>query len=85
MTKCDMCFDYVEEGKLPSCVASCPMRVLDFGTKEELLEKYRDEDRIYPMPDPEICEPSFLIKAHKDAKREDYKLKITNKEEVKND
>ena len=85
MTKCDMCFDYLEKGKLPSCVASCPMRVLDFGTKDELLEKYRDEDRIFPMPDPEICRPSFIIHAHKDANRHDYERSISNKEEVKND
>lgn len=85
MTKCDLCFDYVEEGKLPSCVASCPMRVLDFGTKKELIEKYGQEDKVFPMPDPKICNPSFVLKAHKDAEQEDYELKITNREEVKND
>jgi anaerobic dimethyl sulfoxide reductase subunit B (iron-sulfur subunit) len=85
MTKCDFCVDYLEQGKPPSCVASCPMRVLDYGTRDELMKKYGKEDSIFPMPDPKICIPSFLIKAHKDAQMEDYELKISNREEVKND
>ena len=85
MTKCDLCFDYLEEGQPPSCVASCPMRVLDFGEKEELKQKYEKEEHIFPMPDSKICKPAFLIKGHKDAKQENYELKITNREEVKND
>jgi formate dehydrogenase iron-sulfur subunit len=30
MTKCNFCFDEIDQGKLPACVAACPMRVLDF-------------------------------------------------------
>ncbi len=30
MTKCNFCFDEIDQGKPPACVAACPMRVLDF-------------------------------------------------------
>ncbi|MFO7584129.1 MAG: DmsC/YnfH family molybdoenzyme membrane anchor subunit [Anaerolineales bacterium] len=30
MTKCNFCFDEIDQGKSPACVAACPMRVLDF-------------------------------------------------------
>ncbi|NQU87968.1 MAG: dimethylsulfoxide reductase subunit B [Mariniphaga sp.] len=84
MGKCDLCFDYLEEGKQPSCVTSCPMRVLDFGKLEDLKEKYGDSENIYPLPDPKICQPSFLITPHKDATIESYDISIENREEVKN-
>jgi DMSO reductase iron-sulfur subunit len=30
MTKCNFCFDEIDQGKAPACVAACPMRVLEF-------------------------------------------------------
>ena len=30
MTKCDFCFDLLDEGKSPACVSACQMRVLRF-------------------------------------------------------
>lgn len=38
--KCDGCPDQLAEGKVPACVAACPMRVLDFGLLNELCRKY---------------------------------------------
>lgn len=38
--KCTMCWDRVAESKKPSCVAACPQRALDFGTKEYLEKEY---------------------------------------------
>ncbi len=35
MTKCNFCFDNVDAGLPPACVAACPMRVLDFTTVDE--------------------------------------------------
>ncbi|WP_369696037.1 4Fe-4S dicluster domain-containing protein, partial [Seleniivibrio woodruffii] len=40
MQKCTMCWDRLAEGLLPSCVASCPQRALDFGTAEAIAAKY---------------------------------------------
>ena len=84
MTKCDLCVDYVDEGKNPSCVDSCPMRALDFGDHEVLKEKYGEEAHIYPLPKPDITNPSILIKPHKSAKRAAKENpEVSNMEEIK--
>lgn len=84
MTKCDMCADYVDEGKNPSCVDSCPMRTFDFGDYDELKEKYGEEVHIYPLPKPDVCNPSILVKPHKDAKRAaNENPEVSNMEEIK--
>ena len=84
MTKCDMCADYVDEGKNPTCVDSCPMRTFDFGDYDELKEKYGEEAPVYPLPKPDITQPSILIKARKDAKRATKENpEVSNMEEVK--
>lgn len=82
MTKCDFCFDYLEEGKQPSCVAACPMRALDFGETGELEKKYREAATVYPLPAPETCKPSLVIKPHPKADAADYRLAVENREEV---
>ena len=49
ITKCDMCFDRQQEGKLPTCVENCPAEALVFGTRRELIsEAHR---RISENPD----------------------------------
>jgi anaerobic dimethyl sulfoxide reductase subunit B (iron-sulfur subunit) len=35
-----MCTDRLADHKNPVCVDACPMRALDFGTMDELSEKY---------------------------------------------
>lgn len=65
MGKCDFCFDLVEKGERPSCVAACPMRALDFGELEALKEKYGGTDAIFPMPQASQTGPSLLIKPHR--------------------
>lgn len=47
--KCIMCYDRLQEGKLPACVEACPKDALTFGTKKELMEIARE--RIYNNPD----------------------------------
>jgi len=64
MGKCDMCADYVDQGKYPSCVDACPMRALDFGDYDELLDRHGEPDRVYPQPDDSITRPSICIRAH---------------------
>lgn len=47
--KCDLCWDRLQAGARPACVASCPTDALLFGTKRELMEIARS--RIYKHPD----------------------------------
>jgi Fe-S-cluster-containing dehydrogenase component len=49
ITKCDMCFDRLEEGKLPACVENCPAEALTFGTRRELIKEARR--RIHENPE----------------------------------
>jgi anaerobic dimethyl sulfoxide reductase subunit B (iron-sulfur subunit) len=81
MGKCDFCADYIDQGKNPSCVDACPMRALDFGDYQELVEKYGPTEHIYPLPDPSVTEPSLCIKAHQ--KAQGASPGVANIEEVK--
>ena len=47
--KCTMCFERLEEGQKPACVAACPTDALMFGTRVKNLEIARH--RIYNHPD----------------------------------
>ncbi|WP_119070412.1 DMSO/selenate family reductase complex B subunit [Aggregatilinea lenta] len=67
MSKCDFCYNYIDEGLPPACVAACPMRALDFGELSELQAKYGLVDNIYPMPDPSLTKPAIVITPHADA------------------
>ena len=58
MSKCTMCIDRLEKGQLPVCVASCPMRALDFGPIDELKAKYGDISKIETMPEPDLTKPN---------------------------
>ena len=81
MGKCDLCADYVDQGKNPSCVDSCPMRALEFGDYEDLLRKYGEPSHIHPLPDPSITRPSIVIRPHRSAGGTD--ASVSNVEEVK--
>jgi len=54
IVKCDMCWDRLQEGKVPACVEACPVEALNFGTRRELLELART--RIYTTPDTYVHE-----------------------------
>ena len=81
MGKCDLCADYVDQGKNPSCVDACPMRALDFGEYGELLQRHGDSSHVYPLPDPSITEPSILVRPHQGAGGTE--AMVSNVEEVK--
>ncbi len=61
MTKCDGCYDRVEQGKNPICVESCPLRALEFGPIDELRAKYGDCADVAPLPNPSLTNPSVII------------------------
>jgi anaerobic dimethyl sulfoxide reductase subunit B (iron-sulfur subunit) len=83
MGKCDLCVDYLDAGKRPSCVDACPMRALDIGDYADLVHKYGESGNIYPLPDMKITEPSMIVRAHCKAIGTD--AEVANVEEVRFD
>ena len=83
MTKCDFCNDKISTGGIPSCVESCPMRALDFGTLTELKEKYGDMRQVFPLPDEGMTDPNMILTPHRDSlKANDKNAVIINREDV---
>ena len=64
VTKCDMCVDEIGLGRKPICVATCPMRALDWGDLDELRERYGNGDvEIEPLPK-NTTGPSLILSPH---------------------
>jgi anaerobic dimethyl sulfoxide reductase subunit B len=72
MTKCNFCYDSLDAGQPPSCVAACPLRVLDFGTVEALnavqanrnLWQLPAVEHPFPLPNASRTEPHLAIRPH---------------------
>lgn len=83
MTKCDFCFDLLEQGRVPACVSACPMRVLHFGDLDTLREMYGKENALFPLPDSELTKPAIVFTSHPDSVRWDgHGMRISNLEEL---
>ncbi len=41
VVKCSFCFDRIDAGKKPMCVSVCPVKALEFGTREKIIETAR--------------------------------------------
>ncbi len=82
-SKCTLCADEIDAGRIPACVAACPMRVLDFGQSDELKAKYGQSQTIYPLPAPELTGPSLVVSPHAQAARAALEAaRVGNWEEV---
>ncbi|HIC86128.1 MAG TPA: 4Fe-4S dicluster domain-containing protein, partial [Desulfobacterales bacterium] len=46
--KCTFCYEYVKKGDLPACVKVCPMEVMTFGKRSELLKLARKKIEHHP-------------------------------------
>ncbi len=67
MTKCNFCYDALDAGDKPTCVAACPSRALDFGELDALKAKYGNVNEVAPLPTASITDPSLVINPHRDA------------------
>lgn len=68
MSKCNFCYDYLDEGKPPACVGACPSRALHFGDIEELRTEHGELAEIAPLPPSDITQPNLVIQPHHNAK-----------------
>jgi DMSO reductase iron-sulfur subunit len=72
MTKCDFCHDAIDAGLPPSCVAACPLRVLDYGTLESFSTQTQSRplwllpgnEHPFPLPIYSRTEPHLVITPH---------------------
>jgi anaerobic dimethyl sulfoxide reductase subunit B len=90
MTKCDFCFDNIDAGLPPACVAACPLRVLGFVkvTSDELGEMSGERlwetpgtEHPFPLPTFSRTQPHLAIKPHV-AMANDLEKAISNWEEI---
>ena len=73
--KCDACASLRAKGQNPACVDACPSRALDFGDRDELIEKYGPDlvSDIAILPDSTMTGANVLIKAKPCALEEDFR------------
>ena len=84
MTKCDFCREELEQGGIPTCVAGCPTRALQFGEYDQLAARHGSGLLMAPLPPPVLTEPNFILGPHRDAKPGQTRTgTIGNPEEVK--
>ncbi len=49
VTKCNMCYERIEEGKQPACVEACPDQARVFGYRDELLDSAKQKIKDAPQ------------------------------------
>ncbi len=89
MAKCDFCQSNIDVGLPPTCVAACPLRVLDYVTVEglKLRQAYQElwqlPANLHPFPLPEYSrtEPNLALKPHP-AMSASLEKMVANREEI---
>jgi len=91
MTKCNFCYDRIDAGLPPSCVAACPLRVLNFVTVDDGPWTMGDEQPLwnlpatehpFPLPDYSRTEPHLNIRLHAGMARGKTEGVVSNHEEI---
>lgn len=89
MTKCDLCYDNLDAGLPPSCVAACPLRILNCIKVEGLpstegsqaLWQVPAVKHPFPLADDSRTEPRLVIKPHP-GMESTLKKMVANREEI---
>lgn len=87
MTKCNFCFDDLQQGLPPACVAACPMRVLDYRPADSEMQEVKlwespSETHPYPLPPSSHTQPHLAIRPHAAMNTAEEKL-VANLEEIR--
>jgi len=90
MTKCNLCYDNLDAGLPPACVAACPLRCLDLaeiseqGLEERGLALWKVPGTEHPFPLPKLSrtEPHLVIKPHPAVKQVGVGTTVSNREET---
>lgn len=65
VSKCDMCYERIDQGLLPRCVEACPASIIKFGEINELRAEYGDDieivEKLYNLPSHKISKPNVVI------------------------
>jgi anaerobic dimethyl sulfoxide reductase subunit B (iron-sulfur subunit) len=59
---CDFCMQRIDEGKQPICVEACPMRALDYGSREEMESRHGTQKEARGFTCVEENRPSIIFK-----------------------
>jgi anaerobic dimethyl sulfoxide reductase subunit B (iron-sulfur subunit) len=90
MTKCNLCYDNLDAGLPPACVAACPLRCLDLvdasdpkvADMGQALWKIPGEGHPFPLPVLSRTEPHLVIKSHPALNLVGTGTKVGNREEI---
>jgi DMSO reductase iron-sulfur subunit len=90
MTKCNLCYDNLDIGLPPACVAACPLRCLELvesstqGIEKKGLVLWEIPGAEHPFPLPKLSrtEPHLVIKPHPGPKQVGEGTHVSNREET---
>ena len=72
--KCNACIDTRPEDGVPTCVAACGTRALEFGEYDDLVAAHPDAvQEIACMPGADMTHPSTLVFGHECMQDPDYR------------
>ena len=89
MTKCNFCYEDIDAGLSPACVAACPMRVLDFvevngeqlPVGSDWLWEVPATEHPFPLPEQSRTEPHLVVRSHAGMLNSLEKA-VSNREEI---
>ena len=89
MSKCNFCYDSLDAGLPPSCVAACPLRVLNFIAVDDTppapglqaLWQLPASAHPFPLPPYSRTEPHLAVKPHP-AMNNPLEKQVANREEI---